>query len=742
MPLIARIAMVFASGAIAGSFLTDFPVVLAVAACGALLLFMRERESALLAVIAIAGVALGALDSAADAARCPPIPDRAPLDVAGVLELTPTEANRTVTLSAEGLCRLRVRLPDSLVDFRMGAEVRVRGAWLTTRITPDGRASREGIVIASAVTHVAEPRPHRLLRARAAAQARIQELFPVAYPLTEALLVAQRENLNRQVREDFAASGLTHLLAISGTHVGLVAATLLLIARLLRLSRVIAALLSVGGAAAYVFLLGAPFAALRALIQLALVFVARGLQRPAHPLGLLAAAALVLTAIDPAAPLDAGFQLSFAGIFGIVLWRRPLIDLMPDSLPTILRDAIATTCAATAATTPIAAFHFGTVSAIAVIANLLAIPVVSLAVPAAAAALALSTISMEPARYVAGGSELTMLWLGSIAQKCARVPGGHFSMSQLAIISSTLAVVVAYVVMRERYRSSLRGRVIIATLAAALPLVALPILPWVDRSLEIHMIDVGQGDALAIRSPRGRWLLVDAGPASPRYDAGKSQVVPFLLQHHASGLAAAILTHPHLDHFGGLRAITDRMRVGAVIDPGMPVAGGEYDALLTDPNLHGLPWIAGRTGSTMEIDGVRIEFLAPDGVPLDASADANEYSAVFRLTYGRFSALFLGDLPAGRETRLVDRFRQRLDVDLLKVAHHGSGGSSSEELLLATSPAVALVPVGRRNRYRHPHPAALARLEWVGARVFRTDRDGTVSVSVLADGRMSVRTRQ
>jgi competence protein ComEC len=380
---------------------------------------------------------------------------------------------------------------------------------------------------------------------------------------------------------------------------------------------------------------------------------------------------------------------------------------------------------------------------IALVANLLAIPVVTLAVPTAAAALAISTISIDLARSIAAGSELTLLWLNAIAQKCAAVPGGHFAVTPMQVAAGTSAVVLACWFLshsRTFAHSPLRVRAAAAVTAGLIPLTILA--PGATDHLAIHMIDVGQGDAIAIRSPRGRWLLIDAGPASDRFNAGKSQVVPFLLRHQASRISAVIISHPHLDHFGGLAAVSERIRVTAVIDPGMAVTSAEYDSLLAVAARAKLQWLRARTGSTVDFDGARIEFLAPDSVPLDASADANEYSLVMRVDYGEFSALFLGDLPTAQERELVQRYGARLDVDLLKVAHHGSGGSSSAELLLTTSPDVALVPVGRRNRYRHPHPAALERLEQSGARIFRTDQDGSVTVTVDAAGRMAVETRQ
>ncbi|HEX6560081.1 MAG TPA: DNA internalization-related competence protein ComEC/Rec2 [Longimicrobiales bacterium] len=747
MPLIARIAMVFASGALAGAYLSDLSsLLLPLCAAGiAVVLLAREREAGMLVLVSVSALVLGAVDHNRKQATCHRFADGQLIRVAGLLETRPSDAQRTVQLrtGASGACRtVRVRLPDDAAQLAVGDAIVAAGTWLVQRISIDERPAADGLLLATVVGPAPHVKPSLLLRERGRVQQRIRALFPTGYPLAEALLIAQREALNTEVRESFAAAGLTHLLAISGTHVALVAAALLLIARLLRCSQLLASIISIGGSAAYVLFLGAPFAAVRALIQMAMILLSRRLQRPAHPLGLLATAAIIICVIDPSAPADAGFQLSFAGIVGMILWRRPLIDAMPESWPVKLRDAIATTLSATLITTPIAAFQFGIVSVVAIIANLLAGPVVSLAVPTAAAAVALSYVSMDAARFIAGGAELTLLWLFHIARLCAAAPFGHFYAASRDVVLCTVAALLAGRALQGSYRSSRTGRVATAVLAGLVPLTGAPVLSLTDRTLQIHMIDVGQGDAFAIRSPRGRWLLVDAGPRSERFDAGKARAVPFLLRHQAARVEVAILSHPHLDHFGGLAAIAGRIRIGAVVDPAMPVASPDYDSLLAAMGRMHRPWLAARTGNILEMDGLRLEFLAPDSVLLDPSADANDYSTAFRLSYGSFSGLFLGDMYVAEEEQLVARFGRRLDVDLLKVAHHGSHSSSSPELLEAATPRIALISAGRRNRYGHPDRGTLVKLGAVGARTFRTDQDGSVSIVVRADGKIDVRTRQ
>ena len=699
MPTILRVAIVFSAAVTVGLF--SGPVALMAAA--ALSIPAMIRRSWLTAFAAV-GIALGAVHAETRNHACWRFRDGQELQFTGVLESLPVSQKIVLRLLRPCEVVVAARLPKGSA-VPPGTEFTARGEWQALVMTTDAVARPGGgILVITSVDSITEQK-HLLLRWRAHAQERIRELFPGHAALAEALLVAQRDGLDAEIRKRYAASGLTHLLAISGTHVALVAAVLWLIARLLRLPRLASYLVCVLGSTGYVFFLGAPFAAIRALLQIILVIIARNLQRPAHPLGLVAAAAVVIIGFFPHALIDAGFQLSFAGIVAIVLWRRPLIERMPASVPVLLRDAVATTAAATLVTTPIAALHFGIVSVIALAANLLAIPAVSLAVPASAAAVAVSTISMPIARFLAAGAEVSLASLDRVAIASAAVPYGHFAAHPRQLTTLLLGDVG-------------------------------------NKTLEIHMIDVGQGDGIAIHTPDGKWIVVDAGPASPSFDAGEKRMVPFLLREGVHTIDGLILTHPDLDHFGGARSIIRMLRVRNVYEPGVPVAKELFDSLLVAAAQRQTAWRTVRSGLTLRFGDVTFEFLHPDTLLLDASEAANDYSAVFRLGYGKFSALFLGDVSTQVEEALVARFGRRLDVDLLKVAHHGSATSTGAALLRQATPAVALVPVGRRNRYRHPNPAVIERLEWAGAEVLRTDQQGTVSLQITPDGRIRARTGQ
>jgi competence protein ComEC len=228
-------------------------------------------------------------------------------------------------------------------------------------------------------------------------------------------------------------------------------------------------------------------------------------------------------------------------------------------------------------------------------------------------------------------------------------------------------------------------------------------------------------------------MVFDGGPAERGWDAGRSVLIPFLLRHGASRVDVAILSHPDIDHLGGLASLLEAMTVHRVIDSGDPVPSAAYERFLAVVDESGAQWLPAAPGDLMLLDEAQITILGPSRAPGRGAAAANATSVSFRLSIaGGFRYLNTGDATEREELDLLEAWpADSLRADLMKVGHHGSRTSSAPRLLRTVSPSLAIISSGLRNPYGHPHPRTLARLDSAGVpRVWRTDRHGTLCVEI------------
>ncbi len=550
--------------------------------------------------------------------------------------------------------------------------------------------------------------------------ARSRTLFGARAPLVDALVIGRTTDLDTELRERYARSGLAHILSISGLHVGFFAAWLALLLRLAGVpprARLVCATLAVF---AYCWMIGFPAPAMRAGVMLAVDGVARWRQRVVAPRGTVALAALIVLVGDPWAIRSVGAWLSVSAIAAVIWAGRAVTG------PPLLR-IVAPAVAATLVTAPITAFVFGTVAPIGVLANLVAIPLGAVAVPGVMVALALAGLVPSLAGLLAAGSGLVLALLDLVAGLAARVPGGH--VISIPGWPAALAWVVVLALAWWLWNSPRRPWLI-----AARGAFAAAVLAWgslvarapsdSDGVLTVHFLDVGQGDAAALRTPAGHWVLIDGGPRTPEGDAGRRVVLPFLRRLGAGALSLVVLTHGHDDHLGGLLAVIEALPPKVVLEPGKPVSRPTYLEFLADVERDGATWHPARTGDRVELDGVTFQVLSPDSAWVAQQDDLNEESVVLLVSYGATRLLFAGDAGLPVEARLTGRVGH---VDLLKVGHHGSRSATSDAWLSELSPAEAVISVGAHNTYGHPAPEVLARLLQHHVTTLRTDQLGTIT---------------
>jgi competence protein ComEC len=602
-----------------------------------------------------------------------------------------------------------------------------------------------GELIADRVVARAPPDPHdaRTWAAwlRAALSARLRSVLhePEASVVAGALW-GERATLPEELREQFQATGTVHVLVTAGLHLGVIAWLVAGVLLRCRLSRVPASLAAIPFVIAYAWLSGAHLPSQRAATMLSIALLARALGARLISWNALALAALVVAALWPAAVTSVSFALSFSCVGAILLFADPISRAIERwRLPERVREALALTIATQLGVWPLSAATFGLVAPYAVLANAIVVPATAGAMVAGITALVcaqLPVLDRTAATIATWNVDAILRVVGAVAS----LPGAQFRVAPppaIAIIAYDAIAIAGAAVLRRNARLC----AIQLVLASAIVFVSTMRLP--DGRLTVTMLDVGQGDGIVIRTPRGHTILVDTGgrlergPSaagkSPAEIAGERIVLGYLLRQGIRRIDLLVITHPHGDHVGGCRSIVETMPVLTVLDSGQPYGGRAYRDCIDSARARGVPIVIGRRGMQWSSDdGVSLDVLAPS-LPFlgDTGDDVNENSIVVMLRYDGFRELFMGDAGEAAEARLL---ASGVDVhaDVVKVGHHGSAYASTPAFAARVHPALALISVGRHNTFGHPAPATIATWERLGAHVLRTDRCGSVTLHVGA----------
>ena len=637
---------------------------------------------------------------------------------------------------------------------------------------------------------------------RAAGDALARALPEPAAGLAAGILVGLRDRVDRDLAAAFTATGLSHVVAISGWNIalvaGLVGALLAGRARRTRSGAIFVAIV------AYTVLAGASASVVRAAAMAGVALLARESGRPGTAAAALGWAVALLVLAVPASAADVGLQLSAAATAGLIAWSRPLttaIERAAPWLPGWVREGLGVSLAAQAATLPIVLLAFGRVAPLSPLTNLAVVPLVPVAMAAGTLALAggacaaigapglVATLAGIPGALVLG------LLIG-IVRLAAALPLANVTLPPAAAAAAAglLVAGLAALVLRRRIRAVvatlrapaftqrvtgagraerpgagarqgrgaafqsapggsrkgaaggagprpsrlLRGAGLLAVLAIAVVVVAAATRP--DGRAHVVVLDIGQGDAILVTGPTGGRMLVDGGPDPDRLLVALDARVPPWDRR----IDLIVLTHPHEDHVAGLPLVLERYRVGRIVEPGMPGRSPGYEALAMALVARGATSGRLAAGDRFTLDGIGVDVLWPDAdrVPAEASDDGGTVNDASIVLLGSFEGrrfLLTGDAEADVEELLVARGLPT--IDLLKAGHHGSRTSTTEALVAATRPRVAAVSVGARNDYGHPSREVLARLAAAGAAVLRTDQVGSIDVALGATG-IEVRTER
>ncbi len=758
----------------------------------------RPRQIAALAVGA-AAIALRLAVGGGGTETAPPLPDGAGPWTAVVEGVgTPRDGQQvaTIRLDAEGGLRVAATLP-RYPAIAPGDAIRLEGRLQPPPADDGGYGTylrRIGVAATvrartlALLPGTATPADRLEDLRRASGEALARALPEPEAGLAAGILIGLRDRVGRDLAAAFTTAGVSHVVAISGWNIAIVAAVVgaLLRGRLGRRGRSLATLAAI---VAYTVFAGASPSVVRAAVMAAVVLLARESGRAGAAATALGWAATLLLVAEPRTVGDAGFQLSVLATAGLIAWGTALTERLRawggGRLPGWLAESLGVSLAAQAATLPVVLAGFGRLAILAPAVNLAVVPLVAPAMATGAAALAGGWLTLAGAPPILGTLAGLPGWLAlavmvAIVRFAAGLPFASVTLpppfgAVAGIAVGAIMLAAASGRLRRpdlarlrrirtpagdpgqtatgtgggspeaRSRSTDRRarpgrptRLLATALALSIAAVGISAANRPDGLVHVTVLDVGQGDAILVEGGRGGRLLVDGGPNPDRLLVELDARVPPWDRR----IDLLVLTHPHEDHVAGLALLLERYRVGRVFEPGMIGPGPGYRAWLAALDRLGIRPAPLSTGDTFGLDGIGFRVLWPDPgtvprQPADGGTAINNVSIVLLGTVGRQRFLLAGDIEEGVDPILLARGLPRLD--LLKVAHHGSRTSSTGAFLDAVRPRLAVVSAGARNPYGHPAPATLARLAERGVRLFRTDRDGSVEATLDGLGRLEVR---
>lgn len=590
-----------------------------------------------------------------------------------------------------------------------------------------------------------------LIRLRHALRAQIARLLPDPEAgLLAGILLGLGHTLPGGLADAFRVTGLTHIIVISGYNFAVVIQTAQYVLHRVA-HRWLALWASLGAVAVYAALVGLSPPVTRAAIMGVLTIGAVLVGRKSHPLTALAAATLVMTAANPLHLWSVSFQLSFAATLGLLLalpalqrrlapYRQAAAPPDADAAAPLWVSAVSAlgaTAVAQFATLPVLWYHFAEVSIVALPANALVLPLQGVVMPLGACAVALGALWLPLGRLIAAPLWLILRYTTLVVETLARLPlasvrvppaGGPILLGAYALTALGLAArrhPSAWARVRRTLAAAWQSAWRVVVLGAATLLIYIAVLQLPDGRWYVHFLDVGQGDAILLRTPGGRTVLVDGGPDPVVLASRVGRALPFWQRR----IDLVVVTHPDSDHLAGLLGVIERYEVTQVLHG--PMAGSTpleqaWREALAERGIASMP---ATRGAVIAIgDTTALHVLHPPGeTPPGAEGDDNSSSVVLRVVAGECRLLLTGDIDAATEAALLAAGAP-LDATVLKVSHHGSGGASTAPFVAAVAPQVAVISVGAENRFGHPAAATLERLEEQGIRVLRTDRDGTVTL--------------
>ncbi len=565
---------------------------------------------------------------------------------------------------------------------------------------------------------------------------RISDIINLSLPKEEAaflnaVIIGDKHSLNDEERDNFAKVGLAHVLSISGLHVAFIVLLLNKALEMLKIKKkkdLLCTLLIIY----YVALIGAPPPALRTLIMMLIAIWGKHIKRNYDMVSAASLAAIIMLAFNPLLVHNQGFIISFACIYSIAFLYEPVYNSLGKIIANLhLRKALALPLSIQLGIIPILVYYFNYLSIISIFINIISIPIVFIIIAAGFIGVFAGAIVPILGMYVFSVDYYFIKLLNKMVDIAAQSPlSGLYIPSFPLFFYSIYYLIIMIALFKDiGFFADVKKRRLAVAIMSVLLLIPLSNVT-LNNNIRLVFLDVGQGDSSLITTSKGKHVLIDGGGSAGKgdyyFDVGSKITVPSLLKLGVWSIDTIIVSHIHEDHLEGLLETVKTIKTGKVIMPDVPYESGVSKKFMELCKEKKINVIYAKAGDELRLDSETvIEIVFPEKSLLKyTKSDENNNSLVAILKFRNFKALYTGDIEKEGEWVLHGK---DIIADVIKVPHHGSNSSSTEEFIKAVSPKVSIISVGK-NTFGHPSKDVISRLEMSSQAIYRTDINGAISL--------------
>lgn len=580
----------------------------------------------------------------------------------------------------------------------------------------------------------------------------IDKLYKDEYSgFMKGILIGNKNELDVQIENNFKTANISHILAISGLHISFIIIGVKFVLDKLINSKKIKSFILIIFFIFFWFITGKSISCMRACIMNILVILSSIFYRKNSFYISFIYSLIFIIVLNPYHIFSLSMWLSYLGTLGIVLLYNLFYKILNKKLKSkFISKSFALSLSAQILIFPVMIYVFNIFSLNFFIANIVVSFFISYILAIGYISVFISFIFLPFAQVLVHIENLMLYIVFKTAEITSNLP-----FSKITLVTPSFIFIILYYILmfyfsiyfkNNKFKMlkvilNLNFRIIVKKLFIFITLIILiSQINIIDFKLKIYFLDVGQGDCTLIRTPYGKNIIIDGGDGnSDKYDYGEKVVYPYLLDRRIKKIDYLVASHADSDHMGGLIYILENMKVEQILLGIQSQESNQLKDFIDIANKKKVKIIILKVGDEIKIDkDIRIKVLFPIKNNLILENSLNNNSLVFKLKYNNFSMLFTGDIEEIAENELINLYKDNLKSTILKIAHHGSKSSSSKEFLKSVSPQIAVIGVGKKNKYGHPNEEVLLRLKNYGINIYRTDESGEIEIEVKENGEYRV----